>query len=86
MSCMLTGCLSKNPQKSHLYGRDPTLPTVGAPLHERTPYMVDLDDYKTELTTGMASAWKLAQENIATAQQRQKATYDRKAKEPTLTV
>ena len=48
--------------------------------------MVDLDDYKTELTTGMASAWKLAQENIATAQQRQKATYDRKAKEPTLTV
>jgi len=69
-----------------LYGRDPTLPTLDALLRERTPYMVDLDDYKTELTTGMASAWKLAQENIATAQQRQKATYDRKAKEPTLTV
>ena len=67
-----------------LYGRDPTLPTLDALLCERTPYMVDLDDYKTELTTGMASAWKLAQENIATAQQRQKATYDRKAKEPTL--
>jgi len=67
-----------------LYGRDPTLPTLDALLRERTPYMVDLNDYKTELTTGMASAWKLAQENIATAQQRQKATYDRKAKEPTL--
>ena len=39
-----------------LYGRDPTLPTLDALLCERTPYMVDLDDYKTELTTGMASA------------------------------
>jgi len=69
-----------------LYSHDPTLPTLDALLRERTPYLVDLDDYKTELTTGMASAWKLAQENIATAQQRQKATYNRKAKEPTLTV
>jgi len=69
-----------------LYGRDPTLPTLDTLLRERTPYMVDLDDFKTELTTGMASAWKLAQESIATAQQRQKANYDRKAKEPTLTV
>ena len=69
-----------------LYGRDPALPTLDALSRERTPYMVDLDDYKTELTTGLASAWKLAQENIVEAQQRQKITYDKSAKEPTLTV
>ena len=69
-----------------LYGRDPSLPTLGALSREHTPYMVDMDDYKTELTTGLNSAWKLAQENISVAQGRQKRTYDHTAKEPTLEV
>ena len=47
--------------------------------------MVDLDDYKTELTTGLASAWKIAGENITVAQTRQKANYDRTTKEPNMT-
>lgn len=66
--------------------RDPALPTLDALSRERTPYMVDLDDYKTDLHTGLSSAWKLAQENIKIAQTRQKITYDRTAKEPTLKV
>ena len=53
---------------------------------ERTPYMVDLDDYKLDLTTGLADAWKLAQENIKVAQERQKLTYDRSPKECTVKV
>ena len=32
-----------------LYGRDPTLPTLEALSRERSPYMVDLADYKTEV-------------------------------------
>ena len=45
-----------------LYGRDPTLPTLEALSRERSPYTFDLDDYKTELMTGLNSAWKSAQE------------------------
>ena len=67
-------------------GRDPTLPTLDALSHARTPYMVDVDDYKTELLTGLNSAWKLAQDNIKIAQDRHKKTYDRSAKESTLKV
>ena len=69
-----------------LYGRDPALPTLDALSRKRTPYMVDLDDYKTELTTGLASAWKIAGENIAVAQTRQKANFDRTTKEPKVTI
>ena len=69
-----------------LYGRDPALPTLDALSHKRTPYMVDLDDYKTELLTALTSAWELAKSNITTAQDRQKTTFDRTAKESNLTV
>lgn len=47
-----------------LYGRDPALPTLDSLSRERTPYMVDLDDYKLDLVTGLTDAWKLAQENV----------------------
>ncbi len=69
-----------------LYGRDPALPTLDALLREPTPYMVDLDNYKTEILTGLNSAWTLAQDNIKITQQRQKATYDRTMKETPLKV
>ena len=63
-----------------LYGRDPTLPTLETLLRERSPYMFNLDDYKTELMTGLNSAWKSAQECIAVTQKRQKTMYDKTAK------
>ena len=69
-----------------LYGRDPALPTLDALSRERTPYMIDVDDYKTELCTGLNSAWKLAQQNIENVQRHQKSSYDRHAKECPLMV
>ena len=62
-----------------LYGRDPRLPTEEALTQPRTRYQVDLDDYKTELTDGLTTAWNLAQNQIRKSQQRQKKYYDRSA-------
>jgi len=45
-----------------------------------------MDDYKTELMTGLTDAWKMAQENVKVAQQHQKVAYDRIAKKSTLKV
>ena len=53
---------------------------------ERTPYMIDVDDYKTELCTDLNSAWKLVQQNIEYAQGHQKSSYNRHAKECPLMV
>ncbi len=39
-----------------LYGRDPTFPVLEALSRKRSPYVVDLDDYKTELVAGLSSA------------------------------
>ena len=55
-----------------LYGRDPTLPVLEALSRERSPYVVDLDDYKTELVAGLSSAWQTAQECITDKQKHQK--------------
>ena len=55
-----------------LYGRDPMLPTLEALSRERSPYMLDINDYKTELTTGLNSAWMTAKECITVNQERQK--------------
>ena len=46
-----------------------------------TPYMVDVDDYNSELVTGLSDAWELAGERIKVAQQRQKSQYDHKSQE-----
>ena len=62
-----------------MYGRDPRLPTEEALTQPRTRHQVDLDDYKTELTDGLTTAWNLAQEQIRKSQQRQKKYYDRSA-------
>ena len=59
-----------------LYGRDPRL-TTGTELEDvRTEYLVDMDDYKTELVVSMAKANKIALENIRQAQRKQKEFYD----------
>ena len=47
-----------------LYGRDPRLPTENALSMPTTPYMVDLEDYRTELTCCLSDAWSLAKQNI----------------------
>ena len=67
-----------------LYGRDPRLPTEEALSPPQTRQVLDIDDYRSELTTGFSEAWKLAQENVRKAQQKQKRHHDRRAKEPKL--
>ena len=64
-----------------LYGRDARLPTEAALSTPKSPYVVSVDDYKTELTIGLTESWKQARNNIKKAQTRQKSYYDRKAKE-----
>ena len=65
-----------------LYGRDPRQPNDEALSCPTTPYVVDMDDYKSELVHGLSDAWKAAAQCIKTAQRRQKTTYDRGAKKP----
>ena len=70
-----------------LYGQDPQLPTETALTQPITPYMINIDDYKTKLlVTSMSDAWKIAQEHIKVAQTKQKTQYDRKSKEPKFSV
>ena len=69
-----------------LYGRDTRIPTETVLYHVRTPYVVDLEDYKQDLMADMSLAWKLAFENIAQAQIAQKRAYDHHAKEVDLHV
>ena len=64
-----------------LYGRDPRLPTDSVLNYVKSPYVVDVDDYKTAMTIALSEAWKTAQENIKSAQEKQKRNYDRHSKE-----
>ena len=65
-----------------LYGRDPRLPTASDLALPRPAYTVDLDDYKTELTTSLANARECARQQIQQSQKKQKLYYDRKSKDP----
>ena len=69
-----------------VYGRDARLPTETVLSHVRSPYMVDVDDYKSDLLCSLSLAWKLAAENNQAAQNRQKKYYDRLANEVELKV
>ena len=60
---------------------DSRLPSEEALSQPSTPYMVDVDDYKTELVTGLTDVWKLAGEHVKEAQKRQKRQYDKRSKE-----
>ena len=64
-----------------LYGRDARLPCQDVFSVKRTPYQVDLDDYKTDLTVGLADTWRTAQDHLKSSQKSQKRKYDRHAKE-----
>ena len=63
-----------------LYGRDPKLPTDAmlSPPVRRSE--VDLDDFKTMMTSHMAEAWELARSSVKKAQKRQKQWHDRQSK------
>ena len=69
-----------------LYGRDPRLPSECALTVSTTPYMIDLQDYRTELTTSLSDAWLSAKEHITHAQDKQKQQYDKHAKESPMKV
>ena len=64
-----------------LYGRDPQLPTDEALSTPKTRYQVDLDDYKTDLMSGLTDAWELAREQLKKSQKSQKRFHDRKSTE-----
>jgi hypothetical protein len=53
-----------------LYGRDARIPIELALSAKRTPYQVDMDDYRTELVHGLLEAWRIAKKSVAKAQKR----------------
>ena len=55
-----------------MYGRDPSLPTETVLSKPPSPYLVDVEDYRSELTTRMSTAWTIARERIEKPQQAQK--------------
>ena len=55
-----------------LHGSDPRLPTELALESPSSPYRVDLEDYVTELVTGLSDAWALSKAQVEKAQQGQK--------------
>ncbi len=59
-----------------LYGRDARLPTETAFTQPMSPYLVDMEDYRTELTVGLTESWKQARQKIQRAQAKQKKYYD----------
>lgn len=69
-----------------LHGRDPRLPTETVLSKPVSPYLVDVEDYRMELSTKLSYAWSTAKDMIGKAQQKQKFQYDKKAKEPKLTL
>ena len=64
-----------------VYGRDPRIPTKSVLSHSRSPYAIDVEDYKEDLLTNLSLAWKSAAQHIKQAQSTQKAYYDRTSKE-----
>ena len=64
----------ENPKESPfflLYGRDARLPGEEALSTKESPYMLDLDDYKTELMTSLTETWETAGTSIRKTQKKQ---------------
>lgn len=64
-----------------LYGRDPRIPSESVLNQQVSKYVVDNQDYRHDLVDSFNTAWTLAREHIKGAQERQKCSYDKKAKE-----
>ena len=55
-----------------VYGRDARIPTDTVLTHQRSPYAVDIVDYREDILSSLSAAWKLASDNIGKAQDNQK--------------
>ena len=64
-----------------LYGRDARIPNDQVLSQLLSPYKVDVENYREELVDCLSTAWRLAKDSIKGAQDRQKKSYDKKAKE-----
>ena len=62
-----------------LYGRDPRLPSGILLDQSWTTYLVDVDDYHTELVVNLKKTRELALKNIEQAQQKQKMFYNHRS-------
>ena len=69
-----------------IYGRDARLPTETALSTPPTLQMLKVDDYKTELVSGLTQCWNITRTSVNTAQARQKKYYDHYASEPKIQV
>ena len=69
-----------------LYGRTPGVPTDAALQSPVERSLIGLDDYCSELTTRMSTAWESARERIKVSQGKQKQFYDCKSKDPKISV
>ena len=69
-----------------LYGRDARIPTSTVLSYTRSPYAVNVDDFKADMLSGLSQAWNLAASNITKSQASQKKHYDRNTREPNLLV
>ncbi len=76
-----TSPLGRAPFIYVIFGRDPRIPGEEVLCQTPSPYRVDSDDYREELTNCLSTAWSLARENIKGAQDRQRKAYDKTAKE-----
>lgn len=69
-----------------LYGRDPHVPSDLALNCPWIPYMVNLEDYKSDLTSNPSNAWDIARANIQEVQAHQKRQHVKHSRESTLSV
>uniref|UniRef100_A0A1X7UR29 Integrase catalytic domain-containing protein n=1 Tax=Amphimedon queenslandica TaxID=400682 RepID=A0A1X7UR29_AMPQE len=63
-----------------LYGRDARVPGDETLSQRRSPYMVDVDDYKSELMISLTEAWDIARSSISKAQKAQKKQRDKEVR------
>ena len=67
-----------------LYGRDPQLPTgIDMSSTPASRALINIENYKEEITRNMQEAWTLAKKKIKTSQKKQKFYYDRRTRIPT---
>ena len=69
-----------------LYGRDPKLPTTAALNPPVDRVELNLADYQTEVAIRMSNAWESAKVAIKKAQKQQKTQYDKRARDPKLSI
>lgn len=69
-----------------LYGRDSRIPTETGLSVPAPAYQIDTEDFRTELTSKLTSAWSDAKHSIEKPQDTQKLQYDKRSKKSRLTV